>query len=186
MYRWAVSLFWEALHGGTKVTSAASDSLRGAGMFRSRFKESYNRYLMLRGYDPSSNGFVILKRALFDSWGEPGFHQFWRVWNPGIGHLLFRLYLLLGGNRARPIATMLVFILCGVLHDVLVMLIFRRPFVAFTAAFLFFGMLAAGNRFLEPMLQQERWPRWLNALINISCLAVSIHAAVQVQMQAFP
>lgn len=155
-------------------------------MFQGGFNESYNRYLVLRGYAPSSNKLAILKRALFDSWGEPGFHQFWRVWNPGVGHLLYRLYLFLGGNRARLIATILVFILCGILHDVLVMLIFRRPFVAFTAAFLFSGVLTVGNRSLEPILHQERWPRLLNALINVSCLAVSIHAAVQLQMLAFP
>lgn len=155
-------------------------------MFQSRFNESYNQYLVLRGYDPSSNKLVILKRALFDSWGEPGFHQFWRVWNPGVGHLLYRLYLFLGGNRARLIATMLVFILCGILHDILVMSIFRRPFVAFTAAFLFSGVLAIGNRSLEPILHQERWPRLLNTLANVSCLAVPIYAAVQLQMLVFP
>jgi len=155
-------------------------------MHKNGFNESYNQYLVLRGYDPSSNKLVILKRALFDSWGEPGFHQFWRVWNPGIGHLLYRFYLFLGGNRARLIATLLVFILCGILHDALVMLIFRRPFLAFSAAFLFSGMLAISNRFLEPLLQQERWPRLLNALTNASCLAVSIYAAVQLQMLVFP
>jgi hypothetical protein len=155
-------------------------------MSQGGFNESYDRYLVLRGYDPSSSKLVILKRALFDSWGEPGFHQFWRVWNPGVGHLLYRLYLLLGGNRARLIATLLVFILCGILHDVLVMLIFQRPFVAFTAAFLFFGVLALGNRSLETVLQQGHWPRLLNALFNGSCLAACIWAAVQLQMFLFP
>jgi len=154
-------------------------------MFQGGFNESYNRYLALRGYDPFSNRLVILKRALLDSWGEPGFHRFWRVWNPGVGHLLYRL-LLIGGNRARSVATLLVFTLCGVLHDILVMLIFRRPFVAFTAAFLLSGVLAAGNRSLEPMLHQARWPRLLNVLTNASCLAASIFAAVQLQMLVFP
>jgi hypothetical protein len=155
-------------------------------MFQGGFSESYNRYLALRGYDPSSNKLVILKRALLDSWGEPGFHRFWRVWNPGVGHLLFQLYLLLGGTRARPVSTLLVFVLCGALHDVLVMLIFRRPFVAFTAALLLSGMLATGNRALEPILHQQRWPRSLNVLTNVSCLAMSIHAAVQLQMLVLP
>jgi hypothetical protein len=155
-------------------------------VFHGGFNDSYNRYLVLRGYDPSSNKLKILKRALVDCWGEPGFHAFWRVWNPGVGHLLFRLYLSLGGNRARLTATLLVYILCGMLHDVLVLLIFRRPFVAFTAAFLFSGVLAIGNRALERFLQQDRWPRWLNALTSVACLAVAIHAGVQVQMLMFP
>lgn len=154
-------------------------------MFQDRFNKSYNQYLTLRGYDSSSSKLVILKRALIDSWGEPGFHRFWRVWNPGIGHLLYRLYLLLGGNRARSLSTLLVFILCGILHDAAVMLMFRRPFVAFTTTFFLCGALAIGSRFIEPILHQEHWPRLLNALINVSCLAVSIYAAVQLQMSLF-
>ena len=155
-------------------------------MFQGGFSESYSQYLILRGYDPSSSKLIILKRALVDSWGEPGFHQFWRVWNPGVGHLLYRLYLVLGGNRIRLVATMLVFTLCGLVHDVLVMLMFRRPFAAFTAAFVFSGILAVINRSLEPILRQDRWPRLLNVLINVSCLAVSIYGAVQFQMFVFP
>lgn len=154
-------------------------------MFQDRFNESYDQYLILRGYDPSSSKLVVLKRALVDSWGEPGFHRFWRVWNPGIGHLLYRLYLSLGGNRIRLAATMLVFGLCGVMHDALVMLIFRRPFAAFTAAFVLFGILAVLNRSLEPVLHQERWPRLLNVCTNVFCLAASIYLAVQLQMLLF-
>ena len=155
--------------------------MTGAG-----FRRSYERYLVLRGYDPASGALVILKRALVDSWAEPGFHRFWRVWNPGVGHLLYRLYLLLGGNRMRLLGTMLVFTLCGLVHDVLVMLIFRRPFAAFTATFALAGVLTAIGRSLEPLLHQERWPRLLNVLVNVSCLAVSVHCAVQLQMRLFP
>jgi hypothetical protein len=62
-------------------------------MFQGGFNQSYDQYLILRGYDPSSSKLIILKRALIDSWAEPGLHEFWRVWNSGIGYLLFRLYL---------------------------------------------------------------------------------------------
>lgn len=155
-------------------------------MFEDGFNESYLRYLILRGYDPSSTKLAILKRSLVDSWSEPGFHQFWRVWNPGIGHLLYRLYLLLGGNRLRLIATLVVFTLCGLMHDVAVMLLFRRPFAAFTIAFLLFGTLSVVNRALEPVLRQDRWPNPVNAILNVFCLAASIIAAVQLQMYLFP
>jgi len=150
------------------------------------FNESYNQYLILRGYDPTLSKLTILKRALVDSWGEPGFHKFWRVWNPGIGHLLYRLYLVFGGNRYRLVATMLVFVLCGFMHDVVVMLIFRRPFAAFTSAFFILGILSVINRSLEPFLHQDRWPRLLNVFSNVSCLALSISTAVQLQMLVFP
>jgi hypothetical protein len=155
-------------------------------MFEGGFNKSYDHYLTLRGYDPSSPKPAILKRSLVDSWSEPGFHQFWRVWNPGIGHLLFRFYLLLGGNRFRLVATMLVFTLCGIAHDFAVVLIFRRPFAAFTIAFFLSGILAVVSRSLESVLHQERWPKLINALLNISCLASSIVAAVQFQTYLFP
>jgi polyferredoxin len=155
-------------------------------MYRCGFNQSYERYLILRGYDPSAAKLSILKRALIDSWGEVGFHRFWRVWNPGIGHLLYRLYLVLGGNRNPLVATLIVFSLCGFIHDVLMMIFFRRPFVAFTTAFTAFGILTIASRAHEATLSQERWPRLLNALTNVSLLAVSIFGAVQLQMHIFP
>lgn len=154
-------------------------------MFSGDFNHSYNQYLLLRGYDPGASKLLILKRALVDSWSEPGFHRFWRVWNPGIGHLLYHLYLLLGGRRRRLLATLLVFVLCGIGHDLLVMLIFRRPFLAFTAAFTLFGLLAATSRRLEPLLRQESWPKPLNAGINLVFLAASVYCAVRLQMVVF-
>jgi hypothetical protein len=154
-------------------------------MSQKRFDRSYNRYLLLRGYDPSSSKLLILKRALVDSWAEPGFHKFWRVWNPGIGHLLYSLYRFLGGNRNRVLATMLVFATCGLFHDVLVMLIFRRPFFAFSMAFILFGVLSVLNRAAEPFLRQGSWPRTLNVLCNAACLSASICLAVPLQMALF-
>ena len=130
---------------GALSSSTLGSQLRMGWNVSGGFNESYNQYLILRGYDPSSSKLIILKRALIDSWGEPGFHQFWRVWNPGIGHLLYRLYLLLSGNRTRLIATMIVFTSCGFMYDVLVMSIFRRSFAAFTLAFVFSGILVVIN-----------------------------------------
>jgi hypothetical protein len=155
-------------------------------MTESRFNTRYNQYLVFRGYDPSSNNLLILKRALIDSWGEPGFHRFWRVWNPGIGHLLYRLYLFLGGNRNRAFSTMLVFVICGFLHDLIVMAIFRRPFIAFSTAFTSIGIIALINRLLESVLNQNRWPKICNFFCNVTYLGVSIFAAVQLQMAVFP
>jgi hypothetical protein len=150
------------------------------------FNQSYDQYLILRGYDPATSKLLILKRALIDSWAEPGFHEFWEVWNPGVGHLLYQLYRALGGNRFQLIATMLVFTFCGFVHDVLVILLFRRPFVAFTASFIFFGIFTVLSRTLEPILRQNRWSGFLNVFTNVLVLTVSIYAAVQLQMLIFP
>jgi hypothetical protein len=81
---------------------------------------------------------------------------------------------------------MAVFIFCGWLHDLVVMSIFRRPFMAFTLAFMFCGILALINRAVGPSLRQDQWPRWINAISNAACLAGSIYTSVQLQMLAFP
>lgn len=150
------------------------------------FERSYKQYLAIRGYDPSSSRLLVLRRGLIDCWGEAGFHRFWRVWNPGVGHVLFKLYLFLGGSRNRVVATFFVFAVCGAIHDLVVMLIFHRPFFAFTAAFFSSGLLSLANRLLEPILHQDRWPSPLNALSNVTCLAASVHFAVQLQMAVYP
>jgi len=137
------------LHSPRRHTPLAG-GLDNRSLFSARLQ-----YLILRGYDPTSSKLAILKRALIESWGQPGFHCFWRVWNPGIGYLLYCLYLFLGGKRVQPFATMLVFILCGILHDVLVKLIFWHPFIAFTATFFFFGILTIGGRSFQPILNQK-------------------------------
>ena len=155
-------------------------------MSQAKHSKTYDQYLILRNYDPAAGKLVILKRALIDSWFEAGFHRFWQVWNPGIGYLLYSLYRRLGGNQHRLVASMIVFTLSGFLHDLAVMLIFRRQFVAFTAAFILFGALALLNRTTEPCLRQDRLPRWVNAIWNLGNLAASIVVAVQLQMRVFP
>lgn len=99
--------------------------------------------------------------------------------------IVISFYVPLGGNRLRSMATLLVFGLCGVMHDVLVMVIFRRPFCAFTAIFAICGILAVVNRRLKPNLHQERWPIPANALVNVSCLALSVYADIQLQVAIF-
>lgn len=149
-------------------------------------KENYREYLLLRGYDPDSSKWSVLKRALIGSWAEPGFHRFWKVWNPGIGYLLFRLYIRIGGKQRRTLTTLAVFLVCGLLHDVVVMAMFRHPFLAFSCAFLCFGLLTIMSRGFESRLRQDRWWTPANAAVNISLVAASVHAGVTLQQIVFP
>jgi hypothetical protein len=146
----------------------------------------YREYLLLRGYELKSSRWSILKRALIESWAEPGFHSFWQVWNPGIGYLLFRLYLLLGGKKRRALTTLLVFCVCGLLHDATVMIMFRRPFLVFTCAFLCFGLLTVVSRRLATWLRQEHWLTQANVALNVSLVALSFHTGVTLQRIVFP
>ena len=43
---------------------------------------TYAQYCARRGYTSPFRGWSVVKRSLLCSWTQPGFHRFWRVWNP--------------------------------------------------------------------------------------------------------
>lgn len=139
---------------------------------------SFAEYLAARGFDPSDRR-VFFRRMFVTAWGEPGFHRFWRLWNPLYGYGLFRLYLVLGGNRRPLLASLVVFLACGFfLHDLVVAASTRRVSFTSTAAFGAFWLLATINRALAPRLGQERWSRAANAFVNAACVLGGVVAGV--------
>jgi hypothetical protein len=120
----------------------------------------------------------VLRRAVIDAFAQPGFHRFWRIYNPMIGFLLFRLYVFFGGNKYRVPATIGVFFVCGVCHDLLVFILFRHLQVVITFAFLLFGIFSLISHYFQSLLQQNRWPPWVNALFNIGLVIVPLYAGV--------
>ncbi len=127
---------------------------------------TYAQYCARRGYTPPFRGWSVVKRSLLCSWAQPGFHRFWRVWNPPIGYPLFLLYRALGGNRNRAVATFTVFAVIGALHDLVAVALTRRWALALTLAYLVFAGLSLLSLRLAPFLRQERWPAMVNVLIN--------------------
>jgi hypothetical protein len=117
-----------------------------------------------------------------DCWAEPGFHRFWRVWNPVYGYVLFRLYLYLGGPRRRVSLSLLVFALCGfVAHDLPVSLIVGRPLLVCTTAFFAWGILASAARFLDRPLAFASWPCGLHVVVNLVLVGGGLVAGAVVQ-----
>lgn len=132
----------------------------------------FEQYLARRGYDLRGGARPFLRRMFVESLGQPGFHRFWRVWNPLYGFALYRLYVALGGNRRRVRATLAVFVLCGaLLHDLPVSLLLGRVSLATTCAFSLFAVLALASRAAQPRLRQRRWPPLANAAVNVAALA---------------
>jgi hypothetical protein len=127
---------------------------------------TYAQYCARRGYKPPFKGWPVVRRSLFESWTEPGFHRFWRVWNPPVGYPLFCLYRLLGGNRNRVFATLAVFTVTGALHDLAVVALQQRWGVVLTFAYFAFGCLSLISTKLAAFVGQERWPKILNVLVN--------------------
>lgn len=137
---------------------------------------TFDDFLRARGFDAKAPG-AFLRRMFLTSWGEPGFHAFWRMWNPLYGYILFRLYLVLGGRRRPALASLIVFLACGFfLHDLVVAVSARRLSFTTTIAFGVFWLLATANRALVGRLRQERWRRSANVAANVACVAVGLAA----------
>jgi D-alanyl-lipoteichoic acid acyltransferase DltB (MBOAT superfamily) len=147
--------------------------IRWIGERYQRYEESYKAYVRLRGYGDHLNDWPFFRRSFLTCWAEPGFHRFWRVWNPGISYFVFRLYLAFGGKRNRVLATLGAFEICGIAHVLCVYLLLRRWSLVLPAAFLCFGILALVSRALEHRIRQERWPAAVNVVVNVGMVIVS-------------
>jgi hypothetical protein len=102
---------------------------------------TFAAYLTRRGYDAARPS---LRRMFVEVWAAPSFREFWRVWNPVYGFVLFRLYVALGASRG---AAMAVFVLCGWgLHDLPMSLAIGRTSVVSTVAFAWYGLLVLTER----------------------------------------
>ena len=149
--------------------------------------DTFAHYLQRRGFDLRDGTPAFLRRMFIDCWTEPGFHRFWRLWNPLYGYFLFRLYRGLGGSRRPVLATMVVFVFCGfVLHDLPVSLIRGRGSVACTVAFVFYGLATLVSRRLIRGAA-IRWPAWSCVVVNLGLVATGliIGALAQHQVPAF-
>jgi hypothetical protein len=99
------------------------------------------------------------------------------VYNPAIGFLLFRLYVLLGGNRRRTWATIVTFVICGMCHDLIVMAINGQWCVIFTFAFAMFALLTLLSFRFQSLLRQVHWPAIANIVMSAGLIAGTLHVA---------
>jgi drug/metabolite transporter superfamily protein YnfA len=144
------------------------DSLRGA---RLTWEADYRRFARSRGF-PTFNDWPYHRRGFLEAWAEPGFHRFWRVWNPGIAYFVHLAYLRLGGRRHWAVPTILSFTLCGLIHTVVVAPFMGRWSNSVIVAFLLFGALSVCSRRLAPYLRQERWPTVINVAVNVGLVVL--------------
>lgn len=139
-----------------------------------RTPETFDAYLRARGFDPK-NPAGMLRRMFITCWGEPGFHAFWRLWNPYFGYRLFQLYLALGGSRRPVVASLGVFTACGfLLHDLPATLLSGHLSLASTFAFGLYWASALVSRALAARLAFERWGRPVNGAVNATLVLAGL------------
>jgi len=131
-----------------------------------RWERDYRRFARMRGFR-TFNDWPYHRRGFLECWAEPGFHRFWQVWNPGIAFFVYRLYLRLGGRRRWALPTLGSFVLCGLVHTLVVAPFMGRWSNSVIYAFGAFGLLTVASRKLEPRLQQDRWPVIVNIAVNV-------------------
>ena len=145
---------------------------------------TFRQYLSRRGYDLRKSPGAFLGRMFLSAWAEPGFHRFWRVWNPLYGYFLFHLYRLLGGNRHKVPATLTVFVVCGfAMHDLPVILLTSRIQLTVTVAFLAFGLAALSSQAVARSWGLSRWPKWLHVLLNLGLIVAGLLFGAWVQVR---
>jgi len=132
---------------------------------------TYKEYFIARGFHPDEP-LGMIRRMFLDCWAEPGFHRFWRLWNPYFGWLLFLLYLRLGGKRYKVVATMSVYVVSGFLiHDLPIIVFFSKPNITMSMTFFAFGGMVLFSKRFEKILNQEHWPVAINVILNFALLA---------------
>jgi hypothetical protein len=150
--------------------SALRDAVR---RFQTGFESRLRAYVKKRGFE-SLHDRAFFVRAFLTCWAEPGFHRFWRVWNPGISYFVHRLYVRLRPSLGRDEATVVAFVANGVVHTAVVAPLLGRWSWTLPVAFLFFGAFTVASRRLEGPLRQSAWPWPLNACVNVALVCLSM------------
>jgi hypothetical protein len=135
------------------------------------FELDYKKFAKMRGFK-TFNDLPYHRRGFLECWAQPGFHRFWQVWNPGIAYFVYHIYIRLGGLKKWTIPTFLSFVLCGIIHTIIVF-----PFLGWSfsviGAFTCFGVLTVISRKISPILRQEKWPQIINIIINTGLVIIS-------------
>jgi len=126
----------------------------------------YIAYARMRGFK-SFNDWPYHRRGFIECWAAPGFHKFWEIWNPGIAYFVFRLYLKFGGNNNWMSATILAFVINGIIHTLVFYVISGKYSYTIVILFFLFALSTIISKELEHILRQKKWPWYINSCINI-------------------
>lgn len=146
-----------------------------SGMLRvyQRYVDDYRDYLQLRGFGTHINDWIFVKRGFIECWWEPGFHRFWQLWNPGIGYFTYKFYLSMGGNKRHNLGTIIVFVINGLIHNLVIMPILNHWDFPLPFTFFCFGFCTVGFRLLDRHINLEKLPDICHLCINVGLVILS-------------
>jgi hypothetical protein len=138
-----------------------------------RYVIDYKEYLRLRDFGTHINDWFFVKRGFVECWWQPGFHRFWQAWNPGISYFTYKFYLFLGGNKRQNLATIIVFLVNGLIHNLVVIPFLKRWDFPLPFTFLCFGLLTVCFRWLDRHTNLEKLPDICHLCINVGLVILS-------------
>ena len=139
---------------------------------------SFNRYLRRRGYKAPWETANALHRWFLLSLTQPGFGNFWRVWNPVFGYYLLGLYRRLGGDDRRSVACLVTFGTCGFLHDLFAFIFLGEDFcLKVTIAFCIYAAMAMATSGYGSLRFLRGLPWYVHVVLNASLLVLGFLGA---------
>lgn len=139
-----------------------------------KYQSNYLCHLKKLGYGDHKGDFDVffVKKAFLDSWTQPGFHNFWRYWNPGIGFLMLKTYKAFGGKKYKIFATYITFIICALAHIIIAYPILGYSYVIIIT-FICFATLTLLSKLFANILNQQTWSILINTAINLALVILS-------------
>ncbi len=139
--------------------------------------------MSLAAYVRRRNGVALgtlgsLRNMFKRSLGASSFAGFWRYWNPIWGYGLARFVYgpMLKRGLPSALAVVLTFVVCGAVHDLVILLAGGKVKLIFTSWFLLMGLAVVGTTVAGWEISGRGW--WVRASVNVFwvavCLAVSI------------
>ena len=142
------------------------------------------RKLTLAQYVRRRNGAPLggsgsLRNMFHRSLGAGSFAEFWRYWNPVFGYYLGRyIYAPLKLWLPRAIALVITFVICGALHDAVIIAVRGEMAFLFTPWFFVMGTCVVIGEKAHFDYSKFAWPA--RAAINIGYVAACLALALTV------
>ena len=141
----------------------------------------------LSSYIEKRNGVPLghkdsLKNMLTRSLGAGKFSTFWKYWNPIWSYYLGK-FIFKPLKKILPAAPslLLTFIICGFVHDVVIIMVRSKIILLFTPWFFFMGGFVLLTNWLKLDYSNLQWP--LRALINLLFILGCLYSAYQVKIE---
>ncbi len=134
--------------------------------------------MTLAEYVKKRNGVPIgdsssLKHNLYKSLGAKNFSTFWMYWNPIFGYYLgTKIFKPLKKIFPTALSLVLTFVFCGLIHDVVSMIVGRKISWFFTIWFLLMGISVLLSRYFRYDFSKKDWI--VRAITNVSIISICL------------